>query len=414
MMPGFTKARETASFAAAATRVMMSSLKDGSSPSRAFRPSMYPTELVQNRIGSLADSSARWLRPLALIVVATLLGPIAAAAAPYQIGVYYFPGWKDHQEGATFDLPWDRIKPYPDREPLLGWYAEGDDKVMQQQIDWMADYGIKYVVFDWYFGASRSVFLEHALNAFRRAPNRTRLQYAILWANHDRMPSSLEDWNAMIRYWAQNYFRDENFLRIDGKPTVFVFSADLLKNQAESFGQTTKTLLDRAQAIAQAEGLAGVYFIAGTGADEPMISSYAKASGYDAFSAYNYHSGPDGNDRLSHSFDELDQDYRDQWNRFAARGNLPLIVPLTSGWDRRPWGASGDPAHDLSRSTPASFQNHLLAARTFIDAHRDLTRGMAVICCWNEYGEGSFIEPTKSERFVFLEQIRSVFGATEK
>ena len=40
----------------------------------------------------------------------------------YQIGVFYFPGWKDKQVSAPSPLPWSPIKDFPEREPLLGWY----------------------------------------------------------------------------------------------------------------------------------------------------------------------------------------------------------------------------------------------------------------------------------------------------
>lgn len=83
---------------------------------------------------------------------------------------------------------------------------------------------------------------------------------------------------------------------------------------------------------------------------------------------------------------------------------------MTSGWDKRPRGGSKAPLHDDSRSTPGEFRNHLLAARAVIDKYPTLTRRMGVICCWNEYGEGSFIEPTKVDGMKYLEQIRGVFG----
>ncbi len=45
-----------------------------------------------------------------------------------------------------------------------------------------------------------------------------------------------------------------------------------------------------------------------------------------------------------------------------------------------------------------------------MDAHPDLTHRTGVICCWNEFGEGSIIEPTRQGGFARLEQIRAVFA----
>jgi hypothetical protein len=333
-----------------------------------------------------------------------------AQASKYNVGVYYFPGWADSQKGAAYAKPWDQIKPYSDKEPLLGWYREGSDDVMRQHIDWMADFGINFVVYDWYWGKDSKVFLEHAIAAHMRSPNREKVKISLLWANHDGVPSSRENFDRMVTYWVKYYFQRPEFYRIDGKPVVFVFYADFLKTDAAKFGATTKDLLDSAQAIAKQNGLPGIYFVAGTGAGSPMIDSYASASGYAALSAYNYHQGL-YSPVQSHSYVELDKAYQEHWGRFISKGNLPLVVPMTSGWDKRPWGGSKDPEHDNSMSTPSQFEAHLLEAKRLMDANPEKTKRMGVICCWNEFGEGSYIEPTKKDGFSYLEKVKRVFGA---
>ena len=74
--------------------------------------------------------------------------PAASASPGYkhkiQLGVYYFPGWRDRTPGAPFDYPWDPIKKFPDREPQLGWYQEGDSDVMAAHLDTMARNGLSY------------------------------------------------------------------------------------------------------------------------------------------------------------------------------------------------------------------------------------------------------------------------------
>lgn len=347
----------------------------------------------------------------ALIALLILCSGIAQAK-DYQIGVFYFPGWKDNQVGAPSPIPWDPIKAYPEREPLLGWYDEGADDVMQKQLGWMQSYGIDFVVFDWYFIEGRKVVLEHALSAFMRAPNRANTKFSILWANHNGMPKTMLDWQTMVSYWVKYYFPRSEFMRIDNRPVVFIFSADELRKQAETFGTTTKNLLDSAQTLAQEAGFPGIDFVAGTGAYLSMIDKYGKDTGYSAFSAYNYHQSPLApSNTPSHSYKELDQGYRSHWQRFAEKSGLPLIVPMTSGWDKRPWGGSKDAAHDNSLSTPDEFSAHLEAAKSFMDKNSALTNRMGVICCWNEFGEGSYIEPTKKDGFIYLEKIKKVFGA---
>lgn len=330
----------------------------------------------------------------------------------YEIGVYYFPGWLDDQRGAPAKKPWDRIKAYPEREPLLGWYREGDIAIVEQQIDWMESYGIDYVVYDWYWDGKP--MLEHALAAYMKAANREKLKFSLLWSNHSKSPENLEQFTTMIRYWVKYYFTRNNYLLIDGKPAVFIFSQERLRVNAKKFGYSTADLIKLANEIATKAGFAGIYFVGSTEAVTYWVKEYGPKNGYDAFSKYNYHRGFSGTYNPltlpSHSYAELDRAYQQNWDWILQNSPLPYILPMTSGWDKRPWGGSTDPFHDNSFGNPVEFENHLLAGRSRLDKYPAKTKKMAVICCWNEFGEGSYIEPTKKDGFAYLEKVKEVFG----
>lgn len=350
---------------------------------------------------------------LSLLSAALFLSSSASgkmlSADDYKIGVYYFPGWRDLTLHSPSPRPWAAIKPYPERKPLLGWYYEGQQEVADKQLAWMKSYGLDYVVYDWYFGDYKKIYLEHALNAFLRSANRHGLQFSILLANNDSRINSLSDWQKVVQYWITNYFSRPEYLQMQGKPVVFIADAGTFSQQAKKYGMTAQTLLQLAQQMAHKGGLPGIYFVGGTGAYIPMITTVAKADGYAALSAYNYHGAPD--DKVfSHNYKQLDNGYQQHWQRFMAKSSLPYIVPMSSGWDKRPWGGSGDPLHDHSLSTPEEFRQHLLAAKAVMDSYPDKTNKMGVICCWNEFGEGSFIEPTVAYGFSYLKQVADVLG----
>jgi hypothetical protein len=84
---------------------------------------------------------------------------------------------------------------------------------------------------------------------------------------------------------------------------------------------------------------------------------------------------------------------------------------MTSGWDKRPWGGTlNDPGRDLAFSTPDSFEAHLRSAKEVMDRNPEKTMRTGVICCWNEFGEGSYIEPTKKYGTQYLERVKKVFS----
>lgn len=331
-----------------------------------------------------------------------------------KIGTYYFPGWKAGQVGAPSPDPWSRIMKYPEREPLLGWYAEDDPGVIEQQLKWMRDYGLNFVVFSWYWSREGKPVLAHALNAFLSAQNRHGMDFAIMWANHTDYNFSREKFSAMFDFWANRYFFRNDYLKIDGKPIVFLFSAQVFNRNARAIGLSTADLTQMIDKAARAAGLPGALVIGGVGGNAGRNFDYTEASGYAGFSAYNFH-GPatlrfEGGRYMSHSYAELDMAYRDHWDWMLKHATGLYVLPMSSGWDKRPWGGSSDPKHDNSMSTPQEFAAHLRAARQTIETHRSRTRGLGVICCWNEFGEGSFIEPTKQGGFSYLEQVRTVFG----
>lgn len=353
-----------------------------------------------------------------MIALAVWLGwlPLSTSAQDatpgYEIGVYYFPGWLDDQRGAPAAKPWERIKRYPEREPLLGWYREGDSSVVEQQVDWMHAYGIDFVVFDWFWDGKP--FLEHALSAFMRADNGDKLKFSLLWANHSSVPESVPQFTAMVDYWIKYYFPRANYMRIDNKPVVFVFSQQRLRDKAKAFGKRAIDLFAMADDMARKAGFPGVYFVGASEAVSYWVNTYAPTNGYDALSAYNYHRGFSGFynplKRPSHSYEELDEAYRMSWDWILENSQLPYVLPMTAGWNKRPWGGSLDPMHDDSQGTADEFELHLRAAKARLDRYPTKTQRTGVICCWNEFGEGSYIEPTKADGFTFLERVRKVFG----
>jgi hypothetical protein len=328
-------------------------------------------------------------------------------AEPYRIGVYYWPGWRDQPFKPS---PWAKIAPFPERKPLLGWYKEGEQAVMDQQLAWMKKFGLSFVVFSHLHDATGKAEFTHAVDAYMKSPQRRHLPFAMQWANHTPLPENEQQFYDTISFLIDNYFNKAEYLQIDRKPALFIWSGVWLEFNSRKFKGDVKAMLSRAQEMARERGLRGIYFIAGEAVPEVWVKRM-NAQGYDAVSAYNYQNPPKvAERRYSHSYEELDLGYRENWNNVLNASDATYIVPMTVGWDRRPWGQTlNDPLHDNSFSTTAEFETHLIAARQFMDEHSEQTKGLGVICCWNEYGEGSFIEPTEAARFDRLETVQRAF-----
>jgi hypothetical protein len=351
-----------------------------------------------------------------LVLILLAFTSLPSLSGEYTLGVFYYPGWSPYVKGANEPDPWQVIKRYPEREPLLGWYHDGRRDTLDKQLSWMADFGIDFVAFDWYWENARPA-PETAVRAYLQSPERARVRYALLWANHNKEPRTLKEWDDLVDYWINRHMGNPEYVRIDGKPVLFVFSADDIRDKAKKMGVQVSMLLDRAREKAKASGLPGIYFVLCVAGTDYWLLEFTPKSGFDALTGYNYHWGLASNSNIpttnSHSFEELDNGYQWEWQRTLKSSKLPYFVPMTSGWDKRPWGGSSDPRHDDSMSTPASFERHLLRAKAMLDAYPEKTRRIGMICCWNEYGEGSYVEPTKLYGFEYLKRLKNVFGESK-
>jgi hypothetical protein len=328
--------------------------------------------------------------------------------ADINVGVYYFPGWIKSAPLKPND-PWLKIKKYPDKEPLLGWYKDGDPHATEQQISWMHDAGINFVIYDWYWLENHGVTLNQAIEAFKASTLKKGIQFSILWANHFDSPQAIETFDEVVDYWIANYFSSSDYKTIDGKPVVFIFAPSELEKKARRFGMSSKNLIDRARERAVKSGLKGIYFV---GVSQALSHSLSEITinGYDALTAYNYHYGMSGSrknsSRPSTNYQELTDGYQQSWRWIIDNASIPYFVPVTSGWDKRPWGGSKALNHDDSISTPQQFGAHILAAKKVINSNREKTLGHMIVCCWNEYGEGSYIEPTKKFGTEYIETLK--------
>ncbi|MGF6399705.1 hypothetical protein ABH905_003371 [Pseudomonas frederiksbergensis] len=327
------------------------------------------------------------------------------AAAKIDVGVFYYPGWNQPHTD-----PWAKIKPYPDREPLLGWYKESSRKVTAQHVQWMSDYGIDYVLYDWYWDNTHGVTRTHAINSFMALPQ-DKLEFMVMWANHTNTPASLGQFDEIVAYWVKHYFTHRNYKKVDGKPAVFIFSPERFASDARRFGYSTSMLLERANHAAEKAGFGGIYFIGSVNPSKGHSPRDLESSGYNALSAYNYQDLSRGEIKitsLSMNYKELTVGYQQKWDWVLDNSDIPYFIPVTSGWDKRPWGGSTIPDHDNSSSTPQQFSEQLQSAKKYVTDNPQKTLGNIVICCWNEYGEGSVIEPSKKFGTEYLQLINKI------
>jgi len=318
-----------------------------------------------------------------------------------QVGAYYFPGWHSWAR-------WRPIADFPERKPLLGWYDESKPEVADWQIKWAVEHGVSFFAVDWYW-CQGARHLEHWLHdAYLKSRYRRYLKFCLLWANHNPPKTSSEaDLLAATGFWLEHYFKLPEYLTVEGKPVVIIFSTHRLTDDLGT--PAVAAAFAKMRERCRAAGLPGLYLVACAGADRGSLERL-KAEGYDAASGYNYPSLGSNGRRWFPYADNIAA-YKRLWHAAADHRLLKEIPVLSGGWDSRPWHGQG--ALVVADRSPALFERHCRDAREFLDK-RDGDTGpplkMCLVEAWNEWGEGSYIGPHREFGFGYLDAIRRVFA----
>lgn len=335
---------------------------------------------------------------------------IILSTSATNIGVYYFPGWssKTNYWGDIQGLPNSRSPniSWENRKPLIGYYDDTQESTMMKQISIANQYKIDFFAFDWYWNGSNPQY-DDAIKNFINI-NNSRMKFALMWANHSANPQDLKDFESMVIFWNKNYFSLPNYYRIGNKPVVFIFSPDQLIINSKKFGSSSRELLNDAIRITNLNNIKGIYFIALTNSKpSDNLESQLKVQGYSAYSGWNYVVSQNNIKRAD--YDLMVQTYINyNESQSMTQHLLPFIPSASPGWDSRPW-AKESQAIVRYNSTSNKFKNLLCSSKQAVIKNTNTTNKIVMIEAWNEFGEGSYIEPTEGTGFGYLQAIKDVF-----
>ncbi len=428
-------------------------------------------------------------------VLACLVGTVAAApeqaksAPKYTVAVYWWPNFHHdpyHQskkgKGWT---EWEIVKHAKPlfagheqpKVPLWGYRDESAPKEMARSIDALADFGVGAIIFDWYRyddHINGGVMIEGALrDGFLKAPNRRRLKFALMWANHTYLDchpfapgkhfGNAPVWRrgelsraAFDRHTAdaiKRYFTQPNYWKIEGRPYFSVFDPHKLitglggvtatRAALDSFRECTKAagfpglhlnIVDRtlAECLAVAKGqpmpgdprrkiATEKDLMEALGADSSTwyqwVDMIAAVAGAESKPEPGKAEGPLSSAVLRANAAKAGLQTRDylDWGAAAIRKQaerrlalgVPFFPHVARGWDGSPRNYGGG---IVAGNTPERFRHFLIEAKAMADRQPE-SKGVITINSWNEWVEGSYLEPDTIHGMAHLEAVRDVFGA---
>jgi len=334
-----------------------------------------------------------------------------------KVGAWYFGGWsfEPDENGHTFHISPTLTTQFSNREPVWGW-REDKIEVMTDQINYAADAGLSFWGFCWYENTlvdqpEMMDQLNIALDLYLKCANRKRLDFCLLSCH----PVSNVNWTKLCDRTIP-YFKESNYLKVDGKPVMIFFNADDVISGMGGAGGT-KTALETYRQKAKDAGIGEILIGARTAprASIPGYQDKYKECGFDFLTTYQ--NADDGRKQPGENdYANLIEGDKKAWNEISQNTDLPYVPTMGVGYDMRPWAADhpNQPASDYwyTGMTPQRIADHLRETIQWTKTNKDKVLGnMMLIYAWNENGEGGWLTPTKSEGTARLDAMKLVIDS---
>jgi len=328
--------------------------------------------------------------------------PPKVVKSDLMVGAMMCPLWTQ----GTRQGGWQEIQPYPNREPLLGWYDENSPEATDWQIKWCLEHAISYFVYCWYRvgvnGPVRQTLGEALHQGLFKSRYGSMFKFAIMWENANGADvSSRQDlMDNLLPFWIKNYFSRSNYLKVDGKPLLFIYDPPRLAQDLGGTLQARQAIEDMRRACRKA-GFAGLTVLGEYRGTDKTAVRQMKDMGMDYSFAYCW--PIPGEPAPAKAVAEQVR----FWKERRDMNILPSLVTVSMGWNPSPWY----PTRNRWRLPPSYFKTLCEDAKQFIGNSKSpgLQNRMVLIDNWNEFGEGHYIEPTRQYGFGYLDAIRSVF-----
>jgi hypothetical protein len=311
------------------------------------------------------------------------------------------------------------------RQPALGYVSDMNQEVMDSYITNASTNGIDFFAFDWYWaprsGCSQKLFLHEALeNSFMKSSHVNKIKFAVAWFPFNEpysytMASAKEGFD----YFLTTYATHPSYLKIDNKPVFYWDPYPVLVDLGNDL-PSLKALMTYANTKAEERGFSGVYFI-DIGDSKGSISPELQNLGFSGFTSYSYINSlsnflesTDTKSGPVKLYEEAIHEYRNIWSDWANYTNtvapsVNFIPTILTGWDRSSVPHLKYRSQILTYVTPELFKSHLYDVKGFLDTSTNTSPNILMIQAWNEWFEGSILEPDTVYGENMLQQIASVF-----
>ncbi len=323
-------------------------------------------------------------------------------AQQYLVGAYYYPWYPGNWRQGYLN---GRL--IPPQLPALGQYDSSDPKVIEQHIAWSSQFGINFWAVSWWPDQPK---IDGVIkNKILKAKNINDIRFCIFYETSglgladDRInftPDKIKKMVSDFKYLAQNYFSHPSYLKIKGRPVVIIYLTRTFKgNYPEAIGSLRRGLKEMGFDPFLIGDEIFWYVIRSDPlppSSHPYMTRIRLLDGITAYNMYDWANpkqmGYGSQSTFLSDVHNLYQEYQSAIGKEVKF--IPAIIP---GYNDR--GVRLSAGHPV---IPRQFQPGGEEGSFFSQAlNRTVTPfidpevGMALITTFNEWNEGTQIEPTQ-------------------
>lgn len=299
----------------------------------------------------------------------------------------------------------------------LGYYDLSNVDVQRQQVELAKQYGLGGFCFYFYWFAGTRL-LETPIKQFFDAKD-IDFPYCLCWANENwsrrwdgldndiliAQDHSEQDDLAFIEYISQ-YFQDDRYIKVDGKPLLVVYRPGLLPD--------AKATSERWRKWCRENGIGEIHLASTLSFD----TDDPRKNGFDVTIEFPPNNmGP----RLANEFiEDADSNFSGavyDWGDLADRSEkydpprYPLIRSVCPSWDNT--ARKKERATVFAGSSPQRYARWLSNAIKDTAIHSPSNDQLVFVNAWNEWAEGAHLEPDERYGYAYLEATRQALNGNK-
>jgi glycoprotein endo-alpha-1,2-mannosidase len=300
----------------------------------------------------------------------------------YSVGVYYYPWYFDDFHGGNYL----REHLVPMQEPVLGEYNDRNSDVIDQHLEWSHYAGINFWATSWWGPGSREDIT--LLNHILQHPELDNLKIAIMYETTGRT-SDFTDYSNLgpdITYLANHYFNHPNYLKINGKPVIFIYLTRVLSERG-----VLENSLNVMRTAAAVSGYS--LFIVGDHAFGNPPSLPGDIGLLDAVTNYDVYGCMGATGYATQTSVNAYYTTQSKWRSLAHSGGAAFIPSVSPGFNDRGVRHGHAP---LSRKLAPEQEFGSLFRAMVQQAKNQVDAGIGriiMVTSWNEWHEDTQIEP---------------------